>query len=572
MSNFLVEMANNFHFLRPWFLLLLAVPAVFYFILFRNDANLSSWEKVCDKKFLDFLLIKGNNHRRKFSVFLIYTGLILSVLSLAGPTWQKEEQPLLINNAPLVILLNLSTDMQQKDILPNRLTRAKMEIASLLEQKELAGVESGLIVYTAEPFMISALSDDAQLIINLLPAINFDIMPLNGDRLDRAINYALAKIKAAGYQEGSIVVFGAAAGTDFVAAQTAARQAKAAGMIISTVNMTMQPNAGLKQIATAGGGIAVNVAEVSTLARKIDTWWQKDKTESKNVAETWRDFGYYLLFMPLLCCLYFFRRGLLALVFFVSLSMPAVAGFFLNNDQEAMKLYEKGEYAEAAKKFKNEQWQGSSWYRAGNYAQAADSFAKAKDTENIYNYGNALAKSGDIAGAIKQYEEVLKQNPQHEDAKYNLEYLKQQQQNPQQKEQQNQEKEQQSSSTPQPKEQNKQQNQEQNQEETSASEDFSADEKQQEQQSSANSEESEELNQSKEVSAPPQNKKQNLSQTAEEEQQRTASAKEGEKNEKYDEEAQARTQQFREIPEDKGGLLRAFIYKEYKKNRYGGIK
>ena len=41
------------------------------------------------------------------------------------------------------------------------------------------------------------------------------------------------------------------------------------------------------------------------------------------------------------------------------------------------------------------------------------------------------------------------------------------------------------------------------------------------------------------------------------------------KDEEYDEEIQARAQQYREIPEDPGGLLRAFIRREYERNRYG---
>ena len=40
-------------------------------------------------------------------------------------------------------------------------------------------------------------------------------------------------------------------------------------------------------------------------------------------------------------------------------------------------------------------------------------------------------------------------------------------------------------------------------------------------------------------------------------------------DEKYDEEVQAKVQRFREIPDDKGGLLRAFIQQEYLKKRYG---
>ena len=46
-------------------------------------------------------------------------------------------------------------------------------------------------------------------------------------------------------------------------------------------------------------------------------------------------------------------------------------------------------------------------------------------------------------------------------------------------------------------------------------------------------------------------------------------AKESSKNENYSETAQAREQVYRQIPEDKGGLLRAFIRREYLKNRYG---
>ena len=47
-----------------------------------------------------------------------------------------------------------------------------------------------------------------------------------------------------------------------------------------------------------------------------------------------------------------------------------------------------------------------------------------------------------------------------------------------------------------------------------------------------------------------------------------AELQKGDENAKYDEEVQARAQQYRDIPEDAGGLLRAFIQKEYRKNRY----
>ena len=45
-------------------------------------------------------------------------------------------------------------------------------------------------------------------------------------------------------------------------------------------------------------------------------------------------------------------------------------------------------------------------------------------------------------------------------------------------------------------------------------------------------------------------------------------AKEGDDDTEYNEEALALQRRYREIPEDVGGLLREFIRKEYRKDRY----
>ena len=71
----------------------------------------------------------------------------------------------------------------------------------------------------------------------------------------------------------------------------------------------------------------------------------------------------------------------------------------------------------------------------GDYDKALEEYSKGQGETALYNQGNALAKSGKIEEAIAKYEEVLEQNPNHEDAKFNLEYLKQQQQQNQQQNQ-----------------------------------------------------------------------------------------------------------------------------------------
>lgn len=569
----MTEFVNNFHFLRPWILLLLLIPLFFYFTIFKNYRNLSNWSKVCDKQLLDFLLIKGNDSRRKVSAFLMYAGLIFAIIAAAGPSWQKEAAPSLNYNTPLMIALNLSSEMKQTDVTPNRLARAEMAMKDMLSLPQSA--DTGLIVYTDEPFLISPLSADAELVVNLLPAVNFDIMPVNGDRLDRAIDLAVEKIKAAKYTQGNIVVFSSGGGINFNKALAAAKKAAAQNIYVSTVNAAKEKSVQLEQIAKAGKGAYADVADFNPqeFLNKITAKHQQQWQETENKIGQWQDYGYYLLIVPLICCLYFFRRGLLVIVLLCAISHSAWAGFWYNDNYEAMRNFKSGKYEQAAQGFKDDNWRGAAFYKAGDYEHAAELYTKQNDTESVYNLGNALAKSGQTDEAIKKYEQVLGQNPNHEDAKYNLEYLKQQQnqqQNTQNEQQQEQNKQQQQQNSAE-QNQNNQEN-EQSEQQSNSSDAGAEQEANSKQQDSLSDEKlNNEQQKTNENSSSPQEQNNNAKteQSAEQQQVPAAPVKEGDKDDKYDEQIQARDQRMRDIPEDKGGLLRAFIYKEYNKNRYG---
>ena len=345
---------------------------------------------------------------------------------------------------------------------------------------------------------------------------------------------------------------------------------------MNAVHVAQNGGEKLKDITEAGGGIfAVEQNfNAKVFAKKLSET-KTDWKEGQNLTESWQDCGYYLLFIPLLCCLYFFRRGILAIVLIVGLSSPSFAGFLYSADQEGMQQFNKGAYQQAAQKFEDSDWQAASWYKAGDYDKAVKQYSQMQKSEDsLYNLGNALAKSGKIKEAMEKYEEVLKINPQNEDAKFNLEYLKQQQnqqqqQNQNNKSQENDNKEQQSQN------QNQQQNQDkQNQDNKDNSqqnaEENNKEEQSQNEESSSDSKEDDKEQPQEDSQNSSENNEQKQQQSLEEQKAQAAPAKEGDKDDKYDEEVQAREQRFREISEDKGGLLRAFIYKEYQKNRYGG--
>ena len=61
---------QDFHFLRPWWLIGLFLPLLIYVIAYRQTAAQSAWRKVCDENLLDFLLVKNEKLKKtKFSSF-----------------------------------------------------------------------------------------------------------------------------------------------------------------------------------------------------------------------------------------------------------------------------------------------------------------------------------------------------------------------------------------------------------------------------------------------------------------------------------------------------------------------
>ncbi len=608
---------QDFHFLRPWWLLGLIIPAAVYVFTYKNSQIQSAWQKVCDKNLLDYLLIKNNGTKGyKASVSAALITLFL-VMALAGPTWLKKENPALSVENPVMILLNMSGEMWNKDVSPSRIERAKYVIKDLT--KSLKNTESGLIVYSKEPFMITPLTEDTSLIDNIMSALQLDIMPQDGDRLDRAIELAVSRMQKTGLPHGNLIVITSNVGERFDAALTGASQASDAGFDVNIVNISKTTNDKLQMVADKGNGLYLNYQQsLAPLIQKINDITAKEIKQSKNMQTVWKDMGWYLLWLPALLFLFSFRRGAFVIIWGCFFNIyTAEASWFLNDNQEALHDFEKQNYAEAAEKFTDTQWKGAAAYKNGDYEAAYENFLQKTDATALYNQGNALAKGGKIAEAIKKYEEALQKQPDFADAKFNLEYLKKQQQqknqqNQQQKQEKNKQKQKQQNEQQNTNENTAQQNQplqkQQNQDEKQSQKEQAANannskqqqnnqkqqssSRQQEQQKQqAQSSENNSLENQSEADNKPNKLDKRNSKAAKSEQEQTETAEQkktaavsnedgqekqqaeavGVKDEKTaerQEKIRARLQKFRQVPEDKGGLLRAMIQKEYAQKRY----
>ena len=578
---------NTFQFLRPDFLWLIPLLFVLPFLLTKSISSSNVWEKICDKILLGYLTTNQKATRKK-SNFWIYLSFLSAIIALAGPSFKQTVEPVVAKQIPLMIVLDLSSDMNRIENTLSRLSRAKIEITDILKKSKAS--PTGLIVYTYEPFLISPLTYDSNIIINLLPAISTDIMPIGGNKLDRALELAASKLRSNDYSQANILVLTSDIPLGFDKSLEVAQKAAAQGYKTSVYGLSAKTNEKLQKLASVGEGVYINTSFASS--EKLINLFKNAQTDeykqTENTITIPEDDGIFFVFISLFCLLFLFRANFGIFALFFMLPFYANAGFWYTADQEGALAFSSKEYDKAASKFKNDDWKAAAYYKAKNYAGALKILEGKNDTVSLYNKGNTLAKAGKINEAIQTYEEVLKKEPNNEDAKFNLEYLKnlakqQQQQsqnnnnnnqnqtqsnNQNQTDQKNENNDRQTDDTQ--KDSNQNESSKANQENQNTPDENNENQDNNENQNQDNSEPDKQENEEPDENSTDQNEEQKDNEndmSAEQTQTPTMPAKE-EDAPKYDETVQARTQKFRAVKEDPGGLLKAFIKQEYLKKRY----
>ena len=537
----MIEFLQNFHFLRPWILLFFIIPIGLFFKRLSLRSSGSSWENICDKNLLNFLLVADKTLKRISVKKYIYVGITAMILAAAGPTWKKTEIPTFEIENPTMIILSLAKDMQLTDVTPSRLERAKFMISDITEN--MPEGQFGLEVYSQEPYVITPLTEDVQIIKSLLPQIVPNIVPDSGDRLDRAIALALERFKTAGYTSGNIVIFASDVGQRLDLALEKIKEATQLNYVINIADTSYSGNEKLQMLAEKGNAIYFKVKDgnIQKLLEKIHQIDEDKVRLSQNLRSNYLDYGYYLVFVSLLCMLPFFRRGLLILFFCCCFVGQAYAGFLLNDNQEGFKLFNKAQYEDALEKFKDSVWRGISLYKLEKNEEALQEFSKEKNEISLYNTGVVLTKLCQYDKALETFNEVLKQNPNNEDAAYNKQvledlFIKAKEkpellncQNQQQKNQDNQQN------------QDKQQNQDDNQEQDNQNQEQNSGQDNNEQQNQGNSEQ--ENQQQDEQNQQSENGQENNSDNQQQDNEQNESSDENQKNQSQESSNQNNQQQ-----------------------------
>ncbi|QIF05326.1 VWA domain-containing protein [Roseimicrobium sp. ORNL1] len=299
-------MMDEFHFIRPWWLLALVLALIVWWLLRRHTDAAQSWRGIVAPHLLPHLL-SGNEHRAKFRPLdLIAIGWLVSTLAVAGPTWRREPTPFAEDTAALAIVIKVSPSMMTEDVQPSRLARATEKVHDLL--KDRAGAKTSLIAYAGTAHVVMPLTSDGGIIDTFAQSLDPKIMPEDGDVAAEAMKLAEQSLKDAG--SGSILWI-----TDSIAPEQATPLAtwhKSSPLPVRLLP-ALYPGAELDAVRNASGAAGASVvllspgdADVHTLARSAKF---AAALSGGDPSSRWQEAGYWLT--PLLALLFlpFFRRG-----------------------------------------------------------------------------------------------------------------------------------------------------------------------------------------------------------------------------------------------------------------------
>ena len=127
---------ENFHFLRPWALLLILPALGVWWASQQASDTTRRWRRGIDPELLKHLVVGDRSRRLLQPHHLALAGAFLAILAVAGPTWQREKSPFAEQAAPAMIVLKVAPTMTTTDLAPTRLDRARQKLADLLRLRD----------------------------------------------------------------------------------------------------------------------------------------------------------------------------------------------------------------------------------------------------------------------------------------------------------------------------------------------------------------------------------------------------------------------------------------------------
>ena len=485
-----------FRFEDPIYLyLLLLIPVlalIRWWMVIRQRKQL---RRFGDKELVRQLMPDVSRIRPLVKFCLLLAALALLIVMLARPQMGTKITHEKRTGIETIIALDISNSMLAEDVAPSRLDRAKMMVENLVDH--FTNDKIGLIVFAGDAFVQLPITSDFVSAKMFLSSIEPSMIETQGTDIAAAVNMATHSFtQEEGVGKAIIVITD---GEDHEGgALEAAQEAKERGMRVYVLGIGstkgspipipgtdgyMKDNTGetvmsalneemCKQVAEAGGGAYIHVENNSNAQEQLNK--ELDKLAKKEISSTiYSDYDEQFQAVGILVLLL-----LIAEICLLEIKNPHLKKLHLfSRKKTATVLLLLMAMAAHAQSDRDYIRSGNKQYRAGKYAEAEVDYRKAiekngKNSQAVYNLGNALLAQKKDSAAIEQYQsaakmetnpkrrsyayhnigvicqghqmfgeaieaykEALRNNPYDDETRYNLEVCKHQQKKQQQNQQ-----------------------------------------------------------------------------------------------------------------------------------------
>ena len=211
---------------------LIIIPAMYLIWWIAQLRKRAALRRLGDPVLVAQLSQSVNRRGRRWMIFLWFVALVFLLIALARPQWGSEVQTVEQQGIEIMVALDISSSMLAEDIKPNRLSRAKQDIADLMNRLE--GNEIGLVLFAGDSFIQFPLTFDIATARNFLEHARPGVISRPGTNIADAIETAIAGFNERLATQKVIIIITDGESHEDDAIQTA-REAAEQGMIIYTL-------------------------------------------------------------------------------------------------------------------------------------------------------------------------------------------------------------------------------------------------------------------------------------------------------------------------------------------------
>lgn len=378
--------------LRPLWLLALPLVALVWWRVPRTP-RADGWDAVIDPHLRPHVLV-GRPGRRTPARLAATLALIFSVLALTGPALPGRSDIAFRADVARVVLIDLSGEGDTAAL--------RLKLLALLQQ--MPPGQTALIAYAEEPYLVAPPTTDSATLRLLAPELAPEIMPLPGQRPDRALRLAQAVLERSGAAQRELLWLNAAPTpqpTIVPALNALADQGVRVHLLHAQQSIAPDIHAALART----GGRALALKEDSSDLQEILAVWQAQHAHARadRAGATPRDFGPWLVALALPLAAFVLRPGILLLLLILPALLPHGAAYAADVDPR---------------------WQAVEHYRSGRYAEAAAVLEPFDDPDSLYNRGTALARLQRLPEALAILDAALALRPADDDIRHNRDLVR----------------------------------------------------------------------------------------------------------------------------------------------------